>query len=443
LPAGITLGRDERISNLILPEESLRIAVALSAQWSDFESVQPFHSCYHPKNKDERERNFPMIYRPQIERKESRAALFAGKASLILLIFFSSSILAEAQESKEEKAYQLKVPVNLVLVPVSVEDPDGNLIAGLGKNNFEITENGIPQKITYFSMDPSPLSAAILIDRSIDEHTQSLLKKDISAIVESFSGFDEVALYEYLTIAHKIQDFTFDKEAIVKGVAKIPFLEDLKYGSFTGPPAINGKPIGTDMTPRPPQTLRTPYLDGAIGVAARHLLRRPNYFRKMILVVSSGYSSLGDHQGFQDTKKIILNHGILVYGMTSPFARIFNKTPFSSPYAEMGLIPGLLAGIAQMFTPGGREELDPLGRYTRLTGGETLYPYRIKSFTDTIHKISQAGRNQYVLGYEPPHDQMGSEFKSIQVTVHGSETAIGKILHRTGYYSSAVELQAN
>ncbi len=384
-----------------------------------------------------------MICRLQIERKQSRAALIASKAGLILLIFFSSSDLVHTQESKEEKAYQLKVPVDLVLVPVSVEDPDGNLIAGLGKNNFEITENGIPQKITYFSMDPSPLSAAILIDRSIDERTQSLLQKDMSAIVESFSGFDEVALYEYLTIAHKIQDFTFDKEAIVEGLAKIPFLGDLKYGNFTGPPAINGKPIGTDMTPHPPQPSRTPYLDGAISVVAHHQVRRPNYFRKVILVVSSGYSSLGDHQGFQDTKKILLNHGILVYGMTSPFARISNKTPFSSPYGEMGIFAGLIAGIAQMVTPGGREELDALGRYTRLTGGETFYPYRIKSFTDTIYKISQAGRNQYVLGYAPSHDQPGSEFKSIQVSVHSSETAIGKIHHRKGYYSSAADLQAN
>ncbi len=389
------------------------------------------------------DRNFPMICPPPIVRKESRAALFAGKASLILFILLSLSVLAKAQESKEDKAYQLKVPVNLVLVPVSVEDPDGNLIAGLGERNFEITENGLPQKITYFSMDPSPLSAAILIDRSIDERTQSLLKKDISAIVESFSGFDEMALYEYLIIAHKIQDFTFEKEAIVKGLAKISFPEDPKYGNFTRPPAINGKPIGTDMTPHPPQSAGTPYLDGAIGVVARHLLKRPDYFRKMILVVSSGYSSMGDHQGFQDTKKILLNHGILVYGMTSPFARVFNKTPFSSPYGEMGLFIGLAAGIAQMATPGGREELDSLGRYTRLTGGETFYPYRIKSFTETIHKISQSGRNQYVLGYEAPPDQPGSEFKSIQVSVHSSETAIGKIHHRKGYYSSAVDSQAN
>jgi VWFA-related protein len=344
--------------------------------------------------------------------------------------------LSTEPDQDPDKPYQLKIPVNLVLVPVTVEDSGGNLISGLEKSNFEISEEGIPQKITYFSIDPSPLSVAILIDRSIDERTQSLLKKDMGAIVESFSAFDEVALYDYLTMSHKIQDFTFSKEAVLAGFEKIPFLEDLKYGRFTGAPAINGIPIGTDMTPRPPQPLRTPYLDGAISTVAHQLSKRPSYFRKMILVISSGYSSMGDYAGFRETKQYLINQGILVYGLTSPFARIFNKTPFSSPYAEFGPMLGIILGVAQMITPGGRQELDPLGRYTRLTGGETLYPYRIRSLTDTIQKISVAGRNQYVLGFEPHNNQQNPEFRSITISVNGGTTPIGKIHYRRGYYAS-------
>src|SRR5258705_12955608 len=86
-------------------------------------------------------------------------------------------LYAQQHESENEPAYDLKVPVNLVLVPVTVEDNEGKLIHNLGKNDFELSENGASQKISYFSVDPSPLSVAFLIDRTVDEHTQQIFKQ--------------------------------------------------------------------------------------------------------------------------------------------------------------------------------------------------------------------------------------------------------------------------
>ncbi len=224
---------------------------------------------------------------------------------LVQMILWLSSFCL-AQNTGNEKDYQIKVPVNLVLVPVSVEDPRGNLVVGLEKENFEIAEDGVPQKISTFSCDPAPLSAVLLVDRSIDEHTQSLLKKEFGAILESFSGFDEIALYEFLITPQKIEDFTFNKDALRKDLQHIPFLEDVKFKSKITRP--------------------TPHLDSAIGVAARQLAKRPNYFRKLIVVFTSGNIDLldrnsywGGHKEISDTKEILLNHDILVYGLTSPF----------------------------------------------------------------------------------------------------------------------------
>jgi hypothetical protein len=61
----------------------------------------------------------------------------------------------------------LKVPVELVLVPVTVQDKDGKLIYGLQKEDFKVYEEGMPERITYFSVEPSPLSVAVLVDQTM------------------------------------------------------------------------------------------------------------------------------------------------------------------------------------------------------------------------------------------------------------------------------------
>ena len=59
---------------------------------------------------------------------------------------------------------QLRARVELVVVPVNVRDSDGRLVTGLTKDDFKVLEDGVPQSISTFSIDPAPLSAAIIVD---------------------------------------------------------------------------------------------------------------------------------------------------------------------------------------------------------------------------------------------------------------------------------------
>jgi Ca-activated chloride channel family protein len=60
----------------------------------------------------------------------------------------------------------IKVETNLVTMPVSVLDRDGRFISGLQKNDFQIFENGAPQKIEYFQSVETPFTVVMLIDVS-------------------------------------------------------------------------------------------------------------------------------------------------------------------------------------------------------------------------------------------------------------------------------------
>ncbi|MBM3759923.1 MAG: VWA domain-containing protein [Acidobacteria bacterium] len=62
---------------------------------------------------------------------------------------------------------QIKVEVNLVNVPFTVRDESGKWITNLSANDFDVFEDGIQQKVSFFSRaSESPLSIAVVADVS-------------------------------------------------------------------------------------------------------------------------------------------------------------------------------------------------------------------------------------------------------------------------------------
>src|SRR5262249_3065167 len=135
----------------------------------------------------------------------------------------------------------------------------------LQKNDFEVSEDGIVQNLTYFSVEPSPLSVAGLLDRTIDD--QDGFKQNMLAFVEAFSGFDEMAFYEFGDSTKKDQDFTFDREKFAKSVDQVEFVPV----RVEVPTSLNYAPM-----------LFPSRLDNAIRTAAYDLQRRARNRRKVI-----------------------------------------------------------------------------------------------------------------------------------------------------------------
>lgn len=71
----------------------------------------------------------------------------------------SSPVIGDSDE-------EIKIETNLVTMPVSVLDRDGRFISGLTKRDFQIFENGSPQKIEYFQSVEQPFTVVLLIDVS-------------------------------------------------------------------------------------------------------------------------------------------------------------------------------------------------------------------------------------------------------------------------------------
>jgi VWFA-related protein len=317
----------------------------------------------------------------------------SGKLSNSLLLILVSlmlgvSSLPQDLTRPDDQLYDLKVPVELVLVPVTVEDREGKLIYGLQKEDFKLYEDGMPQRITYFSSEPSPLSVAVLIDRTVDDRTQDIFRQNMLSLVEAFSSFDEMAFYEFLETAKRLQDFTFDKERLLKAINEVKFTPV----QIVVPTSLAYAPM---IVPS--------WLDNAVMTAASDLQRRGANRRKVVFVVSNGVTSIPDRKTYPQTKQFLLQNGILVYGLGQGNSWLFRK-------------------------------VDPLKKYTEPTGGEVFYPFRHRAFSETYQKISETARNQYVLGYMPHNEVDEITYRSIIVKVTKNEFT-GTVRSRKGYYA--------
>jgi len=75
-------------------------------------------------------------------------------------------VLAAAGFYQEQRDYTIRTTSRLVLLDVSVKDPQGGFVSGLTRDNFKVYENGKPQKITQFANADIPVTVGILVDES-------------------------------------------------------------------------------------------------------------------------------------------------------------------------------------------------------------------------------------------------------------------------------------
>lgn len=319
---------------------------------------------------------------------------------LITLAFVSPG--ARAQD------FQIRTRVDLVVVPVAVKGSGDRLITGLTKEDFIVLEDGRRQTITNFTIDPVPLSAAILVDTGLSSGSLSKVQESFTALAEAFSDFDEVAVYRFDNDVSRILDFSNDR-LVVETAMKT--LKDIKPsnpptasgGPFSTPgPVINGVPVAPSAQVGariPPKNFKV--LHDAIFAAASDLVKRETSRRRMVLVISDGGTAGSDHS-FDETVGRLLDTGIQVYAIgmdTSFFTRRFSV----------------------------------LDSYAKTTGGDAFFLNSLNALEAAYGKAAEQARNQYILAYVSNNRVAGKEpvFREIDVKLARADL---EILHRKGYY---------
>ncbi len=120
-----------------------------------------------------------------------------------------------AGAAAKKSAANLRLDVEVVLVPVSVTDAYDRPITTLSKDSFRLLEDGVEQKITSFAKEESPISLGLLFDSS------GSMKNRISASVEALKEFfkttipgDEFFVIQFADQARSLGGFTTKPEEI-------------------------------------------------------------------------------------------------------------------------------------------------------------------------------------------------------------------------------------
>ena len=340
-------------------------------------------------------------------------ALRKGIIPLLVVYFMGGVVfpsLVGAQ--KKDDTYHLKVPVELVIVPVTVEDKDGNLISNLTKEDFELYVEGVPQAVTYFSSDPVPLSVAVLIDKSMESTTLSSIKNTLTSLVESFSPFDEIAIFQFENTSDKIQDFTFNKEEVLTSLKKLSFASGsgstFGEGSFsgsggTGDTKINGVVIDSAQgRVPPPKTLNT-HIHDAVFNTAMELRRRSKERRGIIVIISNGQNAPGNRVSYDEAIGAVVRSEIQVYAIAQGSSLFYRK-------------------------------LNLLGKYANASGGSVFFPVKNESLSAAYQKTGQMARNKYVLGFVPRDNVKEPTFQKLTVRIRNKDSKADDVRYRKGFY---------
>jgi len=92
---------------------------------------------------------------------------------------------------------RIVIPVNQVIVPVTVKDGSGHLVPDLSKDEFRIFEDKVEQRIAYFSNEAFPLSMVILIDNDLKRKDAEEVAASLKAIIMGLSAADEAYIARF------------------------------------------------------------------------------------------------------------------------------------------------------------------------------------------------------------------------------------------------------
>jgi Ca-activated chloride channel family protein len=308
---------------------------------------------------------------------------------LSLLVLVAASV-CQAQSSGNvpkppwakaaEDVSDIKVDVKLVNIFVTVTDEHGSPVGNLTKDNFQILEDGHPQKISVFGKESElPLSIVLDIDTSLST------RKDLPLELGSARRFahaiirpvDALSLYDFSEFVSQDLPFTADLKAIDRAVDRV------HTGAATA-------------------------LYDAVFLGAQALETRQG--RKVLVVITDG-GDTASQMNYQGALRAAQQAEAIVYSIID--------VPIEASAGR---------------DTGGEHALIQLSEDT---GGKYYYASSIQQLDQAFRAISDELRTQYLLAYYPAQRLAESDFRRLEVKLTGvPEASNYKARHRTGYYTS-------
>lgn len=287
----------------------------------------------------------------------------------------------------------VKTDVDLVVLDALVlQKKTGRVVGGLGREDFELFEDGVPQQITHFGQNSLPLSVLLLIDRGgcLDPFGENVRHAAREALAR-LKASDEVAVMAYHDSVDLVQEFTRDRALVSDALDRVP-----------------GHDEEADHC-----------LNRAFYEGARYMIGAGNPVGRRVIIVITGVTSNFDCDGptGAEAKREVFESGSVVCGLI----------PRSGAQRMESGVMRTATGIAKIFKVSTLRVND----LAEETGGEVLddKPENLDRAFDTLVEHL---RTRYSMGFVPTNRKHDGTTRKLKLKVAPAvEKSQGKLAVKT------------
>ena len=283
----------------------------------------------------------------------------------------------------EDPTATFRVNVKLVNVFSTVTNSGGAPVSSLKQEDFEVFEDGKPQKIAVFQRESElPLSIVIAIDTSLSTRNDQKLELDSARRFAHtiLRPIDGISLFQFSEVVDQLTPFTADIRVIDRGISRI------HTGAATA-------------------------LYDTLYLGSDALLGRRG--RKVMVVITDGGDTVSK-TSYQDAVRAAQEAEVILYSIII--------VPIESNAGR---------------DIGGEHALIQLSRDT---GGKYFYASSLEQLDAAFRQISDELRTQYLIAYYPSARLSDSDFRRIEIKIDPATKDYPnpselQVRHRTGYYT--------
>ena len=292
-------------------------------------------------------------------------------------VFLARSSMAGPEASQQLQAPTISVDVNLIVLNVSVADRSGQPMKGLGREQFQVYEDGVLQELSLFEGQDAPAVVGVLIDNSASMVPKlANTSAGARALVHLSNPSDQFFVLHFndrLTWGlDEGTSFSSDPDELVRAVAKI-------------------------------EAVSTTSMYDALAAAITHAETGP--LDKRVLVLMSDGADNSSRHSLQSVVRQAQESNVVIHTI------------------------GLYAPDAPDRDPKTLREL------AKQTGGSAFFPESIDAVTDVARKIAADIRSEYTMGYVSTNQKRDGTFRRIRVAIRN--VPANRIHTRPGYIAAS------
>jgi VWFA-related protein len=267
-------------------------------------------------------------------------------------------------------------------------------VSDLKREDFELTEDNVPQQLRYFSRETdTPLTLGILIDTSPSQ--------------ERVLASEQVEAKNFLREVLRPKDLAF----VLHFDFEVELLRDLTnnlalLSRAIDETVIRSAPSGPLPSPFPLPSVGGTHLYDAVYLASREMMKN-EVGRKVLILLSDG-----EDQG----STVKLNTAVEA-------AHKADVIVYSIAVIDRAFYWGRMAGFSGDSV---------LRKLSEETGGRVIEVKRASDTGAAFREVAEELRTQYLLGYTPSNTKHDGSFRKIRVRVRNRDY---KIQARRGYYA--------